>query len=179
MEKLFKEIALEENGAFSVTHQQSYTHLYLNFPLAKRENGLIVNSLTLKIPYKDNEILVEYKLADNHNATIECAFPANINISEFRVEKGNHIWNAIERQKHILKVKSDDSNLIEFINKKLIDLNLQEIANSCLFEPLIIGKVEEKYYRLSTQYHLAFPQKKEVLRPMICFYKDFIDKVDF
>jgi len=174
MEKLFKEISLEENGSYKIIYENSYSPFVMS-PFTRKVDGVQIKSINLEIPYRNNLIQVVYKLADNHFAILTCNLKVNNKLPAFQVTNRSHYARIFNKKKNILKVACKDSDFTKFIVRKFDSLGIEEIARNFQFEPSIVGDKIAGNYEIKTTFHLAFQEKKNILRPLIKFYKSLID----
>lgn len=83
-------------------------------------------------------------------------------LPDFQITNINHFWRIINKKKNILST-----------------LKLEETARSFQFEPSIIGTKTNLHYEINTTFHLAFPDKKKVLRPMLAISKYLLESLGY
>lgn len=177
MENLFNKLSIEENGECHITYKQSYSPFVMS-PFSKIKNGLQIKSLTLNVPYKGQTIQVIYSLSNIQTGIVSCTLEKGLDLPEFHIVARSHYWRLFNKKKNILKVECSAQNFSKILIAKLATLQIEETARNFQFEPTILGKKANNQYELKTSYHLAFPNKKEILRPIIDFYKCLIDNAD-
>ncbi len=174
MEQLFKLISQEENCECKVKHETAYSPFTMS-RFSRIPAGFQVKSLALNISYKGQNIEVLNKLSNNQVGELKCSLKTNLRLPHFQITNRSPYWRLLNRKIKALKISCDDHDFKMFLEEKLSDLKLEEIAKKSLFEPVINGTKQNDIYELSTTYHLAFPNKKEVLKPLIILYKALID----
>lgn len=174
MEEIFKEISEEEKCNFTVTRENEYAHtLFASFI------GLRISSLILNIEYKGHNIQVVNKVGDHKMGEIKCELLSSLILSNFDIKYKSHYWRLFNRKSNILTIKSDNQKLNQYLQDKLISSRLENISRKSQFEPTITGFRNDKHYNISTSYSLQFHHKREVLKPLISFYKSIIDYAIF
>ncbi len=164
IQEVFEQIAEKENGKCSFRNQT----IHLGSGVRGEE---VTSSLAFK--YKGNLITVLYKLGVSNVATVTCYLNDEVKIKSFKITSITHLLNLILRKKHRLVVKSKDSNLKDFIHENKSFSELALISNRVNFSPTIIYNKKEA--TIVTEYFLEFPNKQQVVKPTIAFYKDLID----
>ena len=174
MEELFKKLSIEENCNYDVAYEKSYSPFIMS-PLTRKVNGLQIKSLRLEVTHKNQVIQIIYKLSNNQTGLLSCKLEERFRLPKFRVTYRSHFWRIFNKNKNLLKVECAENNFSKFLQEKLSSLQIEETARKFLFEPTLLGSKENNHYELKTSYHLAFPDKKNILRPLIDFYKCLID----
>ena len=174
METLFKKISEEENGDYHVIYEKSYQP-YLLLPLQMKENGLQIKSLQLKIPYDNQIIEIEYSFSKTHVGVLFSQLKDGFSIPQFQISNRSHYKRLFNKKLNILKINCEDPKFRKYLTSKLDELQIEHIAREVKFESQITGRINNDQYEIKTSFHLAFSEKKTVLRPMINLYKCLID----
>ena len=106
------------------------------------------------------------------------SFKVSQPVANFSIETKNHFLSLFSKKKETFKVKSENLSLIDFIELNKNFLLLKEIAKKTKFEPFIEGTVKNDYYSITVEYSLLFTERRDVLRPLINFYKELMDYLD-
>ena len=174
MEPLFEEIAFEEGVDLKREYEKSFSKLITFSPMTDENEGLRTKLLELEIPYKEHLISIQYEVGDEQSGKWNCRFNDGLKMNDFAVGTISPYVRLIFKRRNILKVTSQDSNLKSYIEKKLVEIGLEEIARKSQFLPEIKGFYQNEY-QIKTTYSLSFNDQQKVLRPMIKFYKELID----
>jgi hypothetical protein len=169
MEDIFADIAKEENGNFIQTDITS-------------RNGLMGNSFPqsdydLEIDYNGHQILIHNTLGPSSVGSVEMMVSSQVGQIDFKLTTKNHFAALFSRKKEMIKISCKNLDFKEFLLglKELDDLHhiIQEVA----FEPVLTCIPEIDGIVIRTEYHLAFEERREVLRPLIAFYKALANKL--
>jgi hypothetical protein len=97
---------------------------------------------------------------------------------EFEVTTRSHFSSLFKRNKDRFKLKTKNINIDSFLKHSTGFAELCAIAKDTVFEPTILGQNTDDDFELITEYHLQFSSWWEVIKPIIQFYKEFIDKFE-
>ncbi len=166
MKKLFEELANEwENTTFS----------YEDFRVAGAGfSKQPITMYSLEMIYKGNYIRIKNDLGNHNTGNVELRIKEKL-LPDFEVSGTNHFANLFLRRKELLKVTCGDIKFKKYLEKKLIDSNLEQVAKDNLFEPKITCKAEMLCSDITTLYHLEFSDKIGAIKAIVHFYKDLID----
>jgi hypothetical protein len=166
MNEVFEEIAKHENCEFK-THAEKYAIL----------NGtrIFVYHYFLKIEYENHFINITSELGNHNIGKIEMAIIPTENISEFLITSRSLYVRLFNKKLNILKVECRDSRFNKYLQGLLFSTNLENLARENRFEPQISFSLNQnKGMLLTTDYHLEFNNKKDVLLSLIKFYKAIV-----
>ncbi len=173
-EDQFEDLASREGVELQKEYESGYSKLVTFMPMADYNNDLRVKSYHIDIPYKNQLISIRYEVGDAQLAHFNCNFQNGLNPGAFAIGHRNHFIRLLFNKKNILKVYSEDNTFKAQIESALHKCGLEEIARKSLFAPEIRGGENDSYH-LTAKYSLSFENKKEVLKPMIDFFKNIID----
>lgn len=168
MKEEFSVLSILENGTFKTSNFvhsltfgargfQSTYHLSFKY----RGEKITINNLLGSQSY--GEVIVELSdTKDNMNFSIETKSSF---ISLFSLKKGR------------FNIQSKNNELKSFLNTNSQLKTLHAIIEDTQFEPNFYGEKTKNGYLLKTEYHLQFPERSEVLQPLIDFYKALIDEL--
>ncbi|MEM7186459.1 MAG: hypothetical protein AAF466_07355 [Bacteroidota bacterium] len=176
LEPYFEQVAQEEGVQLRTTLEKTISKFFTISEMVDRIDGLRTKNLLLHIPYKDYKIQVDYEVGDEQMARFHCDFDNATEMAPFEVRTINPYLRILFPRKNMLKVSSSNNQLKKYIEKKLVDTGLENIARKYQFSPSIFGKHHEGY-EVSASFTLSFDRKELVLKPMIQLYKDLIDWV--
>lgn len=177
MEKIFREISNQENCKLEIEHEASWSKLISFSPFLDENNGLRINSLKLRIEYRNQMIILENRIGDDHVGKMKCSVNSRVDISNFKIKNRSHYLRLLNSKLDILKIQCDNVLYKEYLKNKLDELGLEEIAKESQFRPSIIG-FQGSNYQITMDYSLSFKKKKEVLRPLIELMKSIIDYIE-
>ncbi len=171
---LFEEISKEEDCELRLTYGASYSKLITFSPFYDENKGKKIKSFQLLLDYRGQQIRVENKVGDVHMGLIECKMLSRNKLRAFKIKNQTGLKRLINRENGGLSISCEDKKTKDYIQSKLIEFGLEDIAKESQFEPLIIGLAKDKF-ELSTAYSLQFSKKREVIRPLIKLYKSLVD----
>ncbi len=174
MIEVFQEISREENCELKVKHGSSFSKIISFSPFTDEYKGRKIKFLSLRINYRNQIIDVLNEIGDIKLGKINCTLTKKLKLPEFKIGNRNRFLNLINRNVNLLKINCDNKDFENYIQNSLIELGLEEIAEDSQFEPTINGKQKENY-EVTTIYSLSFDRKKDVIKPLINFYKSLID----
>ncbi len=174
MLETFKEISKEEDCELKVNYESSFSQLITFSPFLDENEGKRIKSLLLQIKYRNQIIQVLNKTGDTNLGEIKCNLSKGTELAEFKVTNRNRLLRLVNRKINLLKINCAEKKVEGYIQDKLLDSKLEEIARSSQFEPIIIG-IQKDSFEITTNYSLVFSRKNDVIRPLIKFYKSLID----
>ena len=161
MKPLFENLATElENTTFS--YQDYYNP---NLPMT---------IYSMETNYKGNSIRTKNEFGNHNLGNIDLILNDK-KLPEFEVTSTNHFVNLFLRKKEMLTVESRNITFKKFVEKKLRESNLQQIAKENSFEPRITNKHIHFDSHINTLYHLQFSDKIGAIKAIINFYKHLIE----
>ena len=176
-EEQFNKVATNEGIELKKEYEPGFSKLNTYYPVeyysVDPQDDLYVKKLGLDIPYRKHIIKVEYNVGYAKTANFHCEFDNGKEIENFKINYRSQYVRLLFK-KNILKVNTIDANLKSFLASKLIENKLEFIARESMFTPEIEWN-RLKSNKLKAHFSLSFENKKEVLEPMINFYKDLID----
>ena len=129
----------------------------------------------LKIAYKNHIINITNELGNHNMGKIEMAIIPTENISEFIITSRSIYVRLFNKKLNILKVECKDSTFNKYLQDLLFSTNLENLARENRFQPQISCSLNQsKDMLLTTDYHLEFNSKKDVLLSLIKFYKAIV-----
>lgn len=164
--EIFKTIAAEESGRLTINGDDE--------ELEKQANAQ-ESIYRLYIPYKKEEICVEYAVGAQHVASTSLILETMTNCPEFEITTRSPFFILFMGKKDRIKVSCKDLKL-----KKKISLNphlaqINKLSDNTAFEPNTFAENKKFGFEIRTEYHLVFPKRTKEIRPLIQFYKDLID----
>ena len=166
MKEVFAAIASQENGIFKTTDKKY---------VGQRGSAVLVSYYHLDIAYKGYRIVINYELGNHNLAKIEMELHPGITIPEISITNRSHYYRLFYRKANILKVESSNITFKKYLEDLLFSTNLETLARENLFEPRIIISRKDRAKVLTTDFHLAFSNKKDVLYAIVAFYKGIVD----
>ena len=137
-------------------------------------SNLPISVYSLEVIYNQNKIIIENELGNHNFGKVEMVLKDK-NLPEFEITNVNHFVNLFLRKKNMFNVKSSNLTFKKYLEEKLIDSNLEQIAKDNLFEPKITNKKLKFDSHITTIYHLEFPDKIGAIKVIVKFYKYLID----
>ncbi|MFD2909614.1 hypothetical protein ACFSX9_12825 [Flavobacterium ardleyense] len=154
---------------------QNATFSYEDFNvLGKGFSRLTISTYLLEVSYKGNYIRIKNEFGNHNLGTVELIIK-NRTLPEFEIKSGNHFFNLFLPKRKMINVYCKNYAFKKFLEKKLIDSKLEQIAQNNLFEPKITNNTFEFNSTIQTLYHLEFEDKIGALKALINFHKELID----
>lgn len=167
MKEIFAAIAKQENGYYEVIDSK-YD--------GSGGSKVFVSYYNLEIDYKAHHIHIKYEMGNHNIAKIAMELLPGEMLPEFTITNRSHYYRLFHRKANILKVETGNITFKKYIEDLLISTNLEMLARGNLFEPVIgISRQEKTTKILTTEFHLVFENKKDVLYALIAFYKSIVD----
>lgn len=167
MKDVFEAIANQENGWHEVIDAK------YDGPGGSK---FFVSYYYLDIHYKDHHIHISFELGNHNMAKIEMELHPGDTIPEFSITNRSHYYRLFNRKANILKVESVNNSFKRYLENLLLSTNLEMLGRENLFEPKIgVSRREGTTKTLTTEFHLVFANKKDVLYALIAFYKGVVD----
>jgi len=176
LKKVFEGISKEENCKLTVIHEPAFSKLITFSPFMDENKGERIKSLELEIEYKNQLIIVTNEIGDAQVGKFRCKIDLNSAIPNFSLTTRSHYLRLLNPGLSTIKISCKDSEFKEYISQKLSQHNIESIARSSQFFPKM-NAVQNDRYEISLDYSLIFNQKKEVVKPIIEFYKSLIDYI--
>lgn len=166
MNEVFEEIAKQENCEFK-THAEKYA-----IPNGTR---FFVYHYFLKIEYKNHFINITNELGNHNMGKMEMALMPTENIAECSITSRSPFARLFNKKLNMLKVECVDPVFNKYLQDLLFSTNLENLARENRFEPRISFSLNQNNdMLLTTDYHLEFNNKKDVLLSLIKFYKAIV-----
>lgn len=169
MRKILEEIAEEENG--------SYTYEEETLPQSSWGESTEEGHHKLQIEYKGIKIRLIFTTKTHCLAQVEFILPTQENKLTFEMTTKSPLMSLFFRRKNPIQVKTKDPELKQYLEEHPGFESMNEKAKAYAFEPFIVGKNTINGYLVRTEFHLQFPERTEVVRPLILFYKGLIDRL--
>lgn len=159
-------IAEKENADLSIEENQISGELGVN---------LIERKYLFTSHYKQKaiNILMESGLSAVGRAKCNICNPNEY--LEFKMTTRSHFENLFFR-KDRFKLISRNPNVELFFSQSSGLVKLKEISKNTAFEPTILGLNTDSSYQLIIEFSLIFSDWHQVIKPIIEFYKEFIDR---
>lgn len=129
----------------------------------------------LVVKYKQKTINISIKTSPSTVGKVSCDICNPKKYLEFKMTTRSHFENLFFR-KDRFKLISRNPNIDVFFKNSIGMAELKEITKSTAFEPIILGVNTEESYKLIIEYSLKFSDWHQVVKPIILFCKEFIDK---
>ena len=168
MKPVFRQIAAEENGQYQFRDQKFRGGLRMSIiPITHHE---------LIVQYQSFPIIVNYELGNFNMANFYCELTQLDHLPLFTVSKRSFFQRLFNRKKlNVLKINCEDASFKDYLQKKLLELDLENFARNSQFDPDIrlihSGGISE----LKTKFYLGFEDKHRVIQPILRFYEAVID----
>lgn len=172
MKETFEQIALEENAKLHVDHDKHMAPT----PRTGVGGTIFTTTYTLVVSYKGYSMRIENEFGGPDVGSVVCELPEQPEINEVEVVAKGALFK-IFKPKHLLcfSVNTKNRDLKTSLENNHALFVLSDFVRSTPFCPIIIGKNRKGRYELSTHYHLGIKERRVVVRPIIDFYKQFID----
>lgn len=157
--KLFQGIANRENGIFKIVKERFLTKYIISFH------------------YNEVDIIVQYNLGLQEVGMVSCQFNCEIDDLEFKVDERRYIARLMSKYSEILYLKSNNDKFQSLMEQSRVFHNLNRLAKEDSFQPFVVGKETEGQIHIRTEYHLDFINRRQVVEPLIEFYKYLIDNL--
>ncbi len=167
MNKIFQEIASDENGIYHSQNQSFFGFGMSKTPMTKHH---------LEIEYSGCLMKVYYELGNYNLAKIETHFSRNTYIPEFQIKTTNHYRRLFNRKLNSLIIETNEVDFKRFLEAAFIKTELEQIARDNSFQPKMFTKLADGSLKFITEYSLEFPDKIKALKSMIKLYKLLIDR---
>ncbi|MGG8497856.1 hypothetical protein ACQY1Q_15700 [Tenacibaculum sp. TC6] len=129
----------------------------------------------LYIIYKDRKIRVSNKIGVCEVGSVACRICDSKESLKFELTTRSHFRSLFLGKKNRCKLKAENHNIDSFFKNSLSWKELRKMVNETAFMPMFLGENTEEGFSLITEYHMEFPNKEQVVEPLITFYKEFID----
>lgn len=168
MEHIFEEIAKEQNTTY--TPQRSVYY-------AGSEGNDFQNHYRLDIKHKGETIIVTNMLGAQSYGRINLEINNSTFQYPFKITTIDHLEALIFFKKDRMKIKCKDISLKVFLDRSQDLDDMKYFLKATTFSPTIEGKFKDGTYTILTEYHINFPERGEVIRPLIDLYKSLIDYI--
>jgi hypothetical protein len=167
MREIFEEIAKEERADCNIEDSKT------------RVGGVVIFEATydLSIDYNGKLIRVHNILGGMASGELEMLLPKQSDQTKFEITTKSPFSSLFSRKKERVKISSKDHSIIKFFNDSSELQKIQDIIKDTGFEPYIKGKNTKYGFLVRTEYHLAFEERREVIRPLIALYKSIAKRI--
>jgi hypothetical protein len=164
----FKKLAEKENGDFYL-HDKD-----MSIGFGVRSPNIIFK---VKFNYKDNEFTIVNRTGAANFGSITCVLSKKSQPIDFEINTISHLKNVFLRRKSRFNIKSDNTNLADFLKNNTALKLLSEVADKENFSPIMTYELDGSR-AISSKYHLKFKNWTQVVEPIIELHKNLIDEFE-
>jgi hypothetical protein len=169
MNQIFKEIAKKENGKLRIDKQIVSIGFGARSPY---------NVYTIKVRYKDINIIITNEIGTTAVGTAKCEFPKKIKFQMFEILTRSHFSALFFGKNNRFKITGNNKSLNSFLEKNIATSKILKLVEDTKFQPYIFSSNENEQFKIITEYHLMFPEWPDVITSIIEFYKNLIDRIN-
>ena len=169
MKEKFKEIANSVNGNFNF-HEK----------VIEIGGGVKDYQEIYSIEFRYDEELVQLRNYRGNKSygiiesNISCTVDYNLN---FSIETNSQLKRLFSIRKEIFQITTEDNRLRDKIVSNKDFIVLMSLVRNTGFQPYVKGCFNENNYCISTEYHLLFREREDVLEPLIRFHKFLVKAI--
>lgn len=136
-----------------------------------------ISIYTFTLNHRDVTVKVKYEFGNFNLAEVEFVVPAEIKVSEFKLETKDNFSRWFSFNKSFWEIKSESTLFTSKLMDVLRQSSLTNLANDTSFEPIMSGINNLQTYTFSTKFYLGFTNKEDSIIPVIEFHKQIIDLI--
>ncbi|MCH2229160.1 MAG: hypothetical protein MK105_02355 [Crocinitomicaceae bacterium] len=168
MNQIFEIISREENGSF--LHQKEKFQNIIEGSFMERDVYI------LDLEHNRHKIHIRNTMGPTAVGNFKVVLPNFSRKIKFSISGKNHFVALFTGKKDMLNIKCNDSAIEGLIRSSHEFNQIHDLAKQYAFEPEIMADMEQGVFQITADYHLAFKEREEALRPLIRFFKFLIDK---
>lgn len=166
LDKLFKDIATEENATLEILEKVLDTGDGSRLPYYV---------YLMHLTYKGASIKFINNVGTQFYGYVTCDFQETLKNLDFEITTRSHFISLFKKNNERIKLITKSAKVNSFLKQSSAFRELTKISNHTAFEPWLIGQNIDDKYNITTKYSLQFEGWKQSIRPMLRFQKELID----